>query len=86
MKYRYSLSLPCAALTGAFVLTSLALAAEKDLSFSEKLLAVDANEGCAIVDVNNDGYDDVYISTLGEKQFYLFVLLTLVSASVIDQL
>lgn len=59
MKYRYSLSLPCAALTGAFVLTSLALAAEKDLSFSEKLLAVDANEGCAIVDVNNDGVLDV---------------------------
>jgi hypothetical protein len=29
--------------------------------------------GCMFVDVNNDGYDDVYISTLGEKQFYLFV-------------
>ena len=28
-------------------------AGEKSVSFSAKLLAVDANEGCAIVDVNN---------------------------------
>ncbi len=32
---------------------------EKDITFSVKLLAVDSNEGCAIVDVNNDGQLDV---------------------------
>ena len=55
MKYRYFLSLPLFALAATSVSIDLALAAEKNLSFSEKLLAVDANEGCAIVDVNNDG-------------------------------
>ena len=34
-------------------------AGEKSVSFSAKLLAVDANEGCAIVDVNNDGKLDL---------------------------
>lgn len=47
----------------AFVAVSFvslpALLAEKDLSFSVQLLAIDANEGCAIVDVNNDGVLDI---------------------------
>ena len=34
-------------------------AGENSVSFSPKLLAVDANEGCAIVDVNNDGKLDL---------------------------
>ncbi len=36
-----------------------AYAGEKGVSFSARLLAIDANEGCAIVDVNNDGILDV---------------------------
>lgn len=43
----------------ALLTTVFLRAGEKDLSFSVKLLAVDANEGCAIVDVNNDGQLDV---------------------------
>ncbi len=59
MKFRYSFFFPIVALAGAVVSISLSRAAEKDLSFSVKLLAVDANEGCAIVDVNNDGILDI---------------------------
>ncbi|MBU15700.1 MAG: hypothetical protein CMQ14_11560, partial [Gammaproteobacteria bacterium] len=49
-----------------YILRSLVLltsgfvyAGERDISFSTKLLAIDANEGCAIIDVNNDGQLDV---------------------------
>lgn len=53
--------LPRALLIGSFVFlfASAVYAGEKGVSFSTKLLAVDSNEGCAIVDVNNDGQLDV---------------------------
>jgi hypothetical protein len=41
------------------LLTGAAHAGEKSVSFTARLLAVDANEGCAIVDVNNDGKLDL---------------------------
>jgi hypothetical protein len=31
------------------------------------------SNGCLFVDIDNDGDSDLYISTLGDKQFYLFV-------------
>lgn len=46
-------------LLGVALFSWSAGAGEKDLTFSVKLLAVDANEGCAIADVNNDGQLDV---------------------------
>ena len=31
------------------------------------------SNGCLFVDIDNDGDNDIYISTLGDKRFYLFV-------------
>ena len=47
--------LPLIVILGSFVflIGNTAQAGEKSVSFSAKLLAVDANEGCAIVDVDN---------------------------------
>lgn len=53
--------IPQKSLVGLLVLAAAVTlnAGERDISFSTKLLAIDANEGCAIVDVNNDGQLDV---------------------------
>ena len=53
--------LPLIVILGSFVflIGNTAQAGEKSVSFSAKLLAVDANEGCAIVDVDNDGKLDL---------------------------
>tara|TARA_B100000519_G_scaffold203049_1_gene223796 strand:+ start:2134 stop:3351 length:1218 start_codon:yes stop_codon:yes gene_type:complete len=55
------LKLPLIVILGsvALLIGNAAQAGEKSVSFSAKLLAVDANEGCAIVDVNNDGKLDL---------------------------
>lgn len=50
---------PLALLALVAMIAPIANAGEKQLSFTAKLLAVDANEGSAIVDVNNDGHLDV---------------------------
>ena len=31
------------------------------------------SNGCLFVDIDNDGDNDIYISTLGDNRFYLFV-------------
>ena len=55
------MKLPLIVILGSvvFLIGNTAQAGEKRVSFSAKLIAVDANEGCAIVDVNNDGKLDL---------------------------